>query len=96
MTWIEENGQNYFVYFIGQNSTVTDFSNYNFGRIPFTKEICSELNRGFFDLRNVFKTTITYSEQRKQRDLKYLQADYIKLILKFSTEFMKRKGKIFF
>jgi len=54
--------------------------------------VACDINRTLFDLRNVFKTTLTYSEQRKQRDLKYLQADYRNEIMKFSSEFMKRKG----
>jgi len=80
------------IYLIGPNSTLVDLGNYNFARIPFNKQVASDINRTLFDLRNVFKTTLTYSEQRKQRDLKYLQADYRNEIIKFSSEFMKRKG----
>lgn len=67
-------------------------SNYNFARIPFNKEVVFEINRTLFDMRNVFKTTLTYTEQKKQRDLKYLQSDYKNQIMKFSSEMMKRKG----
>ena len=92
ISWIDDNSQNYLIYIVGPNSSVVDFNNYNFARIPFNRDIAIELNRCFFDLRNVFKLTLTYSEQRKVRDLKYLQANYINYIMRFSAEFLKRKG----
>ena len=36
---------------------------------------------------------MTLSEQKKKRDLKYWQVDYLKYIVEFSVEFLKPKGK---
>jgi len=35
---------------------------------------------------------MTLSEQKKKRDLKYWQMEYLKYIIEFSVEFLKPKG----
>ena len=76
---------------------VTQNSNIIFGKIPFNNQLRVNLNKNLFSLRNELKLSMTLSDQKKKRDLKYWQIEYIKNLVDFSVEFLKPKGncKIF-
>jgi hypothetical protein len=84
------------VYVIGSNSTVTEYKDYQYGRVFLNKTVIIELNKKLLDLKISLKNSLGLSEQKKKRDLKYLQNEYRKLVLEFAYEFLKIKSKLVF
>jgi len=93
---ISANNENryYLNYILGANSTNEEYHNYSYGRFVVNNDNLIMINKKLFNLKNSFKSTVGLSESKKKRDLKYLNEDYIKVLVELTIEFMKGKSKI--
>lgn len=92
---INSNTENkfYLNYILGANSGNDDFKDYTYGRFVINYENLMKINMKLFNLKTSFKNTAGLSESKRKRDLKYLNEDYLKVLLELSIELMKGKSK---
>ena len=67
-----------------------------FGRFYVSHENLLKIRRNLLILKTNFTNSSQLSDQKKTRDLKYLNDDYIKILIDISSELMRGKSKIFF
>ena len=93
----DKNSQNLnLVYVVGASSVESQFKEIAHGRIFGSKNKIMTINKKLIDLRISLRNSLSSSEQKKKRDLKYLNKDYIDLVSEFCEFFLKVKSNLHF
>jgi hypothetical protein len=79
-------------YILGANSSHGEIGEHLYGRFIVSHENLLKIRRNLLQLKTNFKNSSLLSEQKKNRDLKYLNDDYIKILIDISIEFMRGKS----
>ncbi len=82
----------YLNYILGANTANIDYKEYCYGRLVVNYENLVRINKILFNLKIAFKNTSAHSEAKRKRDLKYLNMDYLKVLIELTVELMKGKS----
>jgi hypothetical protein len=82
-------------YILGANSSSEETGEHLYGRFFVSHENLLKIRRNLLHLKTNFKNSSLLSEQKKKRDLKYLNEDYNKILIDISIELMRGKSKYF-
>lgn len=85
----------YFNYILGGNSINPESKDYIYGRIVVNNENLIILTKKLFGLKTAYKASSLLAEAKKKRDLKYLNQEYISILMELSLELMRGKSTSF-
>ena len=80
------------VYILGASTVENEFRDIVNGRIFGSRAEITQLNKKFLELKINLRNVQAYSEQKKKRDLKYLNKEYIVLAVEFCGFFLRVKS----
>jgi len=93
----DKNSQNLnLIYIVGASSVESQFKEIVYGRISGSKNKIMSINRKLIELRTSLRNSLSSSEQKKKRDLKYFNKDYLDVISEFCEFFLKVKSNLHF
>ena len=77
---------------LGPNSITNEYNDYCFYRFSIDRSLVINLNKKLSELKINLRYSLGLNEEKKKRDLKYLQEKYINVIVEFVSELLKPKS----